>query len=258
MKTHLVLLIGLTKEGAHWDDDFVENLKSKFQADKVTLIDLPGSGHRVAEKSPLSIEKIAANTREYYKPTIRDDERNILVSVSLGGMVGCAWLEQFPDDFEKFIIINASFKNLSPLTERVQPYAIKQFFNAFLSLSQKSRDRKIVEMCSNNKSRCELTLKKWDRLASERAMNSLNIIRQTFAGSQFSLGKKPKIKTFVVAAKGDRLASYKCSEKLVKEWDCDSFFFEGTNVGHAAHIDAPEELAEKIYQWVHNFNHIFY
>lgn len=242
-------MIGLTKEGAHWDDTFIKAIQEKMGAYKVTCIDLPGSGQYMDQTSPTSIDKIAVKTRENYEELIHDQDHNILISISLGGMVGYSWVRQFPSDFSKFVIINSSFKNLSPLPERVQPGAILEFFKIFFSLSKKERDKKIIQLTVNNRSLHSATLDKWFKLASKRDMSAGNTIRQTFAANKFGLSSKPSIPTYVIAAKSDRLASFRCSEKLVNHWQCDHYFFESPLIGHALHIDAPKELAEKIDLW---------
>lgn len=249
-KTQLFLVIGLTKEGRHWDDSFVQYLKNKFNTEEAFLVDLPGSGEFDEESSPISIEDIIKQTRRRYKENFDPDARRILVSISLGGMAGASWVEQYPDDFHDFVIINSSFSNLSPIYKRVQPQSMKKFFSIFLTKCKKDKDRKIVKMCSNNTDRHEETLEKWDELSNISFMKPTNIIRQVLAGATFKLpSAKPKANVYVVAAKHDSLAHYSCSEDLAKHWDAPLYLFEEKHIGHALHIDAPEELAENI----HNF-----
>lgn len=249
-KTQLFLVIGLTKEGRHWDDQFVDNLKKLFKTQELFLIDLPGAGAFENEKSPLSMEGIIEKTRSRYKEKFDPDARRVLITVSLGGMAGASWVEKYPNDFHHFVIMNSSFSNLSPIIKRVQPRSIKSFISIFLTKSKKNKDRKIVKMCSNNPQRHGETLEKWDVISQESFMSPFNIVRQVLAGAMFKLGAKPKTNVFVIAAKHDTLAHYSCSEKLAQAWDCPLYLFEEKHIGHALHIDAPMELAQIIFDHI--------
>jgi pimeloyl-[acyl-carrier protein] methyl ester esterase len=213
----------------------------------VSFIDLPGSGERIDEKCPLSIDEIVETTRQYYKEEFVDGYRRVLISISLGGMVGTSWTSRYAD-FDEFIIVNSSFKNLSALPKRVQPSAMVQFINVFLTFNHKKREEKVVKLCSNNPVHYEDTIEKWTRIAHEAPMSMANMARQTFAASQFSLSGVPKAKTLVIAAKSDRLCHYSCSEKIIEAWECDSHFFDEEHIGHGVHMDAPNELAQVIFE----------
>jgi pimeloyl-ACP methyl ester carboxylesterase len=250
-KVHLIFMIGLTKEGSHWDDTFVKEMSEKLNADKVTLTDLPGSGKRLHEKSPLSIEGIVDSSHQYYKDEFDNDHTKILITVSLGGMVGSCWVTKYPEDFDKFIIINSSINNYSRIFfERLSPRAVMDFLKVGFSFNKAKQERIIIDLCSNNKDHHDHTYDKWMKISRERPMSLFNMARQTFAGSQFSLDKVPTIPTLVIASKHDKLAHYVCSEKIAHHWNCESHFFDKPHIGHAAHIDAPKELSEVIHRWL--------
>jgi uncharacterized radical SAM superfamily protein len=67
----IVLIIGLTKESSHWDPDFINNIKKHFGTHDLLLVDLPGSGTRLNEKSPLSIKEIVESTRDHYSEQLK-------------------------------------------------------------------------------------------------------------------------------------------------------------------------------------------
>ncbi len=245
----LFLVIGLTKEGAHWDDTFVENLKKKFNTDDVITVDLPGSGQFLDKKSPLSMEGIVKETRAHYSKFLQGDSHNIMVSVSLGGMVATEWIKHYPADFEKFVIINSSFRGFSPVHKRVQPWAMKKFFNVFLAGTDEDREHHVIDLCSNNADMYDHTKHKWVKLAKEGSMAKSNIVRQLLAATRYSPDHKPEIPTLIIAARHDKLAHFSCSESLQEKWNKDLHIFEQEHIGHGAHIDAPDELATVIHDW---------
>lgn len=247
--TRIFLVIGLTKEGAHWDDDFVENLKKKFNTQDVIAVDLPGAGQFLDKKSPLSMEGIVKETRQHYLKYLDGNSHNIMVSVSLGGMVATEWIKHYPADFEKFVIINSSFRGFSPVHKRVQPWAMKKFFKVFLSKTEEEKEDQIIKLCSNNSDMYDHTKHKWVKIAKERPMAKQNMVRQLIAASRYSPNHKPEIPTLIIAARHDKLAHFSCSEKLQERWNKDLHIMEEEHIGHGVHIDAPVELAQVIHDW---------
>lgn len=246
----LVLLIGITKESLHWSDEFIASLKNIFHTDDILFIDLPGSGERLDEKSPLSIDGIVQSTRDFYHKKLHQEKKRILISISMGAMVGTKWCQLFPDDFHRFVGINASFKNLSTFYKRVRPLAILQFFSIFLTSDITKRENKIVKLCSNDKNKHDTILKAWIKVAQMRSMSRLNIIRQLIAAASYKMDFKIKPKALIIAAIHDRLAHYSCSEELQKFWGSEIKLLSNKEYGHALHIDAPLEVAQAIKEWL--------
>lgn len=247
----IFLLIGLTKESAHWDDTFVEKLKELYDTQEVIAMDLPGAGKYLDLASPLTMEGIVSMTRDHYQDYFKNSDQfeNILVAISLGGMVATEWLKNFPNDFSKFVIVNSSFKGLSPVYKRVQPKAMLEFFKIFGTADDKKREDRIIKLCGNNVQNHPPILEKWVKIAKERPMSKLNMIRQTIAGARFNPEYRPEIPTLIIAARHDKLAHHSCSENLQKYWNGDFHMIEEVHIGHGVHIDAPNELAQIIYEW---------
>lgn len=248
-KKQIFLLIGLTKESEHWDEEFVEKIQTELGTNNIVKIDLPGSGVRIDEKSPLSIEEIVHSTRKYYLEKFDPDCEKVLISISMGGMVGSKWCHLYPDDFGYFVIMNSSFKNFSGLTKRVQPKAMLEFLKIFATKDHKNREKLIIELCSNRVEKHEKILNRWVEIANGRAMSQENMARQTFAAAKYKLDFKLPQKVLVIVAKHDRLAHYSCSYKLNDYWQKDLLVIDDPNVGHAIHIDASAEVPKIIKDW---------
>jgi pimeloyl-ACP methyl ester carboxylesterase len=250
-KPQIFLIIGLTKESAHWDDTFVAKLKEYFETDEVVGIDLPGSGKFLNQKSPISIPEIVKLTRQNYAQQFEQERERILVSISLGGMVSTEWVNQFPNDFNKFVIINSSFKGFSPVYKRVQPQSMPTFFKILVAPTEERKEDLIIKMCSNNEKAHNETFDKWVEIAIARPMSKENMIRQTLAASRYTPKNKPEIPTYIIAAKHDKLAHYTCSQALYDSWGGDFKLIDDPKVGHGMHVDMPEGLAKMIADWAH-------
>jgi len=248
-QVQIILIIGLTKESSHWDQDFVTNIKNNFETDDLVMVDLPGSGERVHEKSPLSIDEIVESSHHFYGDRFAKNKKRILISISMGGMVGSRWCHLYPKDFDAFVIMNSSFKNLSGLTKRVQPSAMKEFIKIFMTLDHEKREEKIIKLCSNRVEKHPKILKQWTKLAIKSAMSQENMVRQTIAAAKYKLDFQLDIPVLIIVALHDRLAHHTCSKQLKEYWGSDYHEIDNPSVGHAIHIDASEEVPEIIHQW---------
>lgn len=249
--TRIFLIIGLTKESKHWDDSFVAKLKELFQTEHLVAMDLPGAGQFLSQASPLTMKGIVSKTRDHYNEHFLDTDKyeNLLVAISLGGMVSTQWLQDYPNDFQKFVIVNSSFKGLSPVYKRVQPKAIPEFLKIASTKDPAKREDLVIKLCGNNTKNYKHVHDKWVEIAKERPMSVINMVRQTIAGARFNPSFVPKIPTFIIAARFDRLAHFSCSENLQKVWKADFHMIEDKHIGHGVHFDAPIELAQLIYEW---------
>jgi len=245
------LLIGLTKESSHWDDDFVAQIKQLLNPQEIIAFDLPGAGSLLHEKSPITINETVKRCRLHYKNLFdNSDYDNLLVSISLGGIVAIEWLRLFPQDFQRLVIINSSFRGLSPLLKRLQPKALNAFRNIFKSKTVEEREHRIIKLCSNNEKIYNNLYDKWVSIANERPMSKPNMLRQTVAAARYKFKKCPKIPAYVIASKHDRLAHYSCSQKIHKKIGGQFHLMEDKSVGHGVHMDAPVELANLIHKWI--------
>jgi pimeloyl-[acyl-carrier protein] methyl ester esterase len=243
-------MIGLTKSGEYWDPDFVTALQKDFNPSEIIAFDLPGSGEFLNQKSPTSIDGIVETTRKNYENFFKNKtEKYLLISVSLGGMVATSWLEKYESDFDDFVIINSSFKNLSSLTKRVQPMAMLKFFKVAFTNDIYKKERSVVSMTSNNNSRKDKTHIRWASISQKKNMSLMNMIRQTWAGFKYRLTYKPNIPSLIIASRHDKLAHYTCSENLHKFWNKDYFLYQDEIIGHGIHLDAPFRLSETIKSW---------
>jgi len=248
MKLDLYLIIGLTKESRHWSKDFLQALEVKLKPNSVQLIDLPGSGKFLHKPSPHKMEMIVNEARSQL--TFNPKNKRVVIAISLGGMSAWSWVTQYPDDFTHLVMINSSLAKLSPMWKRVQPKAIFKFFGIAAASKGHKKEKKILDLCANNKTNAEKILNDWAKIGEEAGMSLQNTLRQIIAGMLFSPKVKPKLPLLVIAAKNDQLAHFSCSEAIANHSAAELVIVNDPSIGHAFHVDAPELLADTIGDWL--------
>ena len=247
----IFLLIGLTKASLHWDQTFIQTLKDLYQTEDVIPFNIPGNGPLNDLQTPFGIPAIVKSMRDIHaKQLVRDDDRpHLLISISLGGMLATEWLNQYPRDFDRLVIINSSFKGFSPVWKRVQPTAMKKFIQIFLAPTSEKKEELITEMCGNNPDRRNNVRDSWVEIDKQFPLTKANLIKQTFSGALYNPKHIPTLPKLIIACKHDRLAHYSCSQKIHEKWGGEFHLIEDPLVGHGVHFDAPTKLATTIHNW---------
>lgn len=256
-KLNIYLLIGLTKESAHWNEEFIAELQKKLNPKKIVKFDIPGTGQFISQNSPASIQEIAAKMHENYADEFKSNDHRLLVAISLGGMIGIEWMNQFPKDFHSSVVINSSLNGLSPVWKRVQPLAMVNFIKIFLTKEPAKKEELILKLCSNDKTMFEKIHPNWVEIGKTRPVTPANMAKQTLAGAKYKAGKLPEIPHLIIASKFDRLAHYSCSEVLHQQWGGEFQLFTDPKIGHAFHVDGAKELSDSISNWYNkNFSQL--
>lgn len=245
----IFLLMGITKESGHWSEEFLDHLRENFGVDDFVMMDIPGTGALNDHKSHLTFKGVVNQMRDEYSKHIQGDEKRILVSISMGSMIGTAWTKWYADDFHQMTIINSSFRGYSPIHKRVQPYAMKKFLKVAATRESVAKETTVIKMCSNNTDKHEKMIKKWSEVNDLRPVKVRNMVRQLISGMSFIPEVPPHIPYIIICSRYDRLASFECSMRLHEKWGGDFHLIDDKNVGHAVHIDAPQLLADVIFHW---------
>lgn len=203
MARTLVLLRGLTRGCNHWAD-FPKQLKQAFPDVKLAFIDLAGNGLRTSENSPLTIQDALQDIRDQIKQQGISYPVDIL-ALSLGGMITLQWLNDFPEEINKAIVINSSHAGLSKTSERMQPLTIGKLSIGTL-LPASIREKIIYSVTSNNLVKNNV-INQWITEAEEHPVSRLNFIRQVFIARSF--------KTHLHINKGQLLLLTSSSDRLV-------------------------------------------
>src|SRR6218665_2650721 len=110
-----VFLRGLIRQHRHWES-FPEKFQAAFPDVRLILLDLPGNGDLWEHESPTSIAEMVESVREQLE---RQQVRGAVhvLALSLGAMVTIEWMERYPCDIERAVLMNTSLRGMSSFTE---------------------------------------------------------------------------------------------------------------------------------------------
>ena len=256
LNAHVILIRGLAREARHWGSfagDLEKAMTSAFGSTRVDAIDLPGTGVFSEMKSPLTIAEIAEFTRGKFLE-IRHKQRtngqptashSFIVAVSLGGMVASYWIDRWPEDFTGAVLINTSFKKISPFYRRLMPTLYRSMFEIFRAKDVRARELGILKMISNRPELYEATVENWTAIQLTRPVSIENCVRQLTAASRFEPSlQPPAIPILILGCLKDRMVHPSCSEEIAEHWHAD--FRQHPTAGHDLTLDDPEWAIDQI------------
>lgn len=241
MKKQWILLRGLAREQGHWGE-FKDQLQKQYPQDEVLGVDLPGAGEFHRLSSPLSVEGLAEFVHSQLKGRLGPEA--YLVAISLGGMVAVEMVRLYPKEFKGLVLINSSFKNLSPIHHRLQLEALPHMYRALTATDHRTREQAVLDMVSNREDRYEV-LNEWVRIAEERPVSALNALKQLVAAGLYEAPlQKPDLPVVLLTSYGDRMVDPRCSQKLAEQWKVPLEIHRGG--GHELCFDDPQWVIEQI------------
>lgn len=244
----IFVLRGLVREKGHWGE-FPKELQQAFPNASIITPEIKGVGEYYKEISNDNFFEMVEFMREKFFINAPGEGPNYIMAMSLGGMIARTWMEKYPEDFTGAILVNTSFKGINSLFERLQPKSILSFLKIFANPSLEKRERLIVEMVANDKSKYDKVAAEWIEIQKARPVRRKSFVMQIKAALSYTPPKeKPKARLLWLASKGDRLCSYKSSLKLQKLWGGDMYLHE--TAGHDFPIDDTPWLVEKMKTWI--------
>ena len=240
MDVNILMIRGLGRGTEHWGK-FPNLIEQKLNHQTYTM-DVPGMDSKT-KKAPISILEITDQMRQEWKKLDQSQPWSI-IAISLGGMIALDWAARYPDDFAKVITINTSSRDQSGIFERLSPFALKTFFNVAREKNPYRREKQILNLVFTTTKPTEELINLWVAATAKTNFKVKTVIKQLWAASHFKLPKKINSPLLVLAGKGDKLASYTCSEKIAKHFGADFKLHESS--GHDIPIDAPDWLIQEI------------
>lgn len=241
---HWILLRGLTREQAHWGD-FPERLRAAFPEDSFYLVDLPGTGVHYREASPDTIAGIRDRVCRQVSHLPRPFS---ILALSMGGMVALDWAQHAePGELQHLVLINSS-SGFSPFWQRMRPGIWPRVIRLLARRELFHRERDILRLTSNR----ELPLrvcKAWYSIQRQRPVLLRNTRNQLLAATRYKpLDKRPMADALLLASKGDRIVSWRCSAELERRW-CWTLKLH-PDAGHDLPLDEPEWVIQQLAGWL--------
>lgn len=254
----IVLLRGLTRESRHWGT-FLDDLKAEFSKTGRTLrletIDLPGCGRHSEVFAKPSIElttdfvreRLAAIFSKEVEEGLPPATHRGLVAVSLGGMVAADWLDRFPGDFHYGVLINSSWRGVSPVHERLRfeswwrvPVIVKE-------QDVRKREAMILDWISNRPERREELLPSWVQIQESRPVSPVTALMQVLAAARYKPPQTLQVPVTIFASRKDRMVNDRCSAAIAARLNAEIHYH--AEAGHDLTLDDGPWAAARIAAW---------
>ncbi len=234
-----VLIRGLIRSRFHWGS-FPDKLKKELNLNSVQCVELLGNGYQHAMATPDKIETAISNLREQIK---FPDAPIGLIGISLGGMLATKWTQLYPNEVSHLVLINSS-SALSPFYKRLNPSLYAGIIKN-LALNKPADLEKFILSVTSNKTELWLPLlKTYIEFQKTHPVSLSNFIKQLNLTSQVDFTQTPQSKNLILTSRADRLANFKCSETIAREWACDIRYHETS--GHDLTLDDADLVIDQI------------
>jgi pimeloyl-ACP methyl ester carboxylesterase len=236
--TTWILLRGLARETGHWGG-FTEAFAEAFPDARVLPLELPGNGALFGQRSPVSIQALAAHCRAAAARAGAAPPYHLL-ALSLGGMVATAWAERHPEEIAGCVLVSTSFGSFSPLHQRLRLRAWPLLLRIAFQRSARAREHLVLELTSGRPEAHAPVLDAWTAIRRARPVSTANALRQLLAAACYRPPRAAPVATLVLAGAGDRLVDPRCSMAIARRWGC----------ALALHPDAGHDLPRDDAAWV--------
>lgn len=252
---HWLLLRGLIREQRHWLDfpeRFAAAVRSPVGAPTRTLLlDLPGFGSENDGAVPGTVAGFVDDLRVRLRRVLPEGEPCGIFAVSLGGMVALEWLARHPEDFVAGVVVNSSLADLSPPWHRMQPANWARVALAPL-LPSRTRERMLLAM-TRHQGDLERDADRYAAIAAATPPRRGNAAGQLRAAMRSRCPASVTVPTLVLASRGDRLVSWRCSARIAERLSLPLRLHEGQGADAAGHdlpLDAPDWVCAQVNEWL--------
>lgn len=246
-RTTWVFLRGLVRQHRHWED-FPALFQAAFPEVNVVLLDLPGNGDLCHEESPASVPEMVDDLRlQLQGYGVQGSVR--LLAISLGGMIGIDWMQRYPEEIERAVLMNTSLSRMSPFTERLRPDNYVEMLKSLLFYSDVKRERTILDISTNLYPHKQALAEKWAAYARLQPTTRMNFLRQLFAaGTYRAPAQRPHEHVLLLQSLGDHLVDPVCSTRIAESWRWP--LVSHPTAGHDLTLDDGPWVIEQIRLWL--------
>lgn len=240
---HWVLLRGLGRDSRHWEA-FPEQLQAAFPGDRVTCLNLPGTGPNHHSSCPARISDMVDWLRQHYAPSLKQ-QRLHLLGLSMGGMLAADWMHRYPDEIAAAALINTS-SGLSPGRQRLRPRTWPTLLGALLSTMPK-REATLVRLTSNRHRDNADLANRWRIFQQQQPVSRRTLCKQLWAASRFA--PQPVAQPLLLLASSqDRIVDPACSAELAGYWSAELRLHR--SAGHDLPLDDSVWLLGQLQRWL--------
>jgi len=244
-----LLIRGLCRQQLHWED-FPIKLAQQLN-NQVLCCDIPGTGTEWQRLTPASITDITLQLREQFKQQNANVSYPIrLLGISMGGMICTEWAKYFPNEIEHMVFINTSFKQFSPIYQRLKFSKLTTLIR-ILTSAPLQQEQLILNMTSHTQHNNQVLVQRWRDCAEQQPVSRQNALRQLYAASRFSPPAQPPIESILLLASAqDQLVDVRCSTAIATQWHCPIHYHP--TAGHDLPLDDGQWICDKISRWLTN------
>jgi pimeloyl-ACP methyl ester carboxylesterase len=256
-----IFLRGWSREAGHWGA--FPQVFARALGDVVQCVDLPGTGSKWMESSPTTVAgqvQALRSSLEVIRLYQHPEQRLHLFAISFGSMVATHWAQHYPQEVAASVLLNPSFKGLSPWFSRLRPRALPGLVRAALTADLLQSETQILKQVSQAPGAIQAeTAREWAGIRKARPISTLNSLRQLLAALRAgapraaSLGEAaaaPSLPpTLILGSGGDRLVdSKRCSGDAARALGA-SLRMHPT-AGHDLPLDEPEWVIAQVQDWL--------
>lgn len=250
-----LLLRGLTRDARHWGG-FGARLSQGLGGVRVVEMDLPGNGSLHAERSPTSVDAMAAHCRAQWRQWgaaagAEPGVRLRVLAMSLGAMVATAWAARHPEEIDALVLINASMRPVSPFYRRLRARHYARLLR-LLATGADALDweRTILQITSHHRGGAAFgdeIVREWAAHRVERPVTRANALRQLVAAARF---RAPAAlhRSLLLASAADALVDPSCSAALARRWNAPIAIHPWA--GHDLPLDDADWVVEHVRDWL--------
>ncbi|MDX1598844.1 MAG: alpha/beta hydrolase [Marinobacter sp.] len=241
---HWILLRGLTREQAHWED-FPDRLRQAFPGHRFHLVDFPGTGVHYREPCPATITAIREKVQRQISHIPGPYS---IMALSMGGMVALDWAQHASEgEIQNLVLINTS-SGFSPPWHRMRPAAWPRIVRLLARRELFDREADILRLTSNREPDLQI-MKHWYSIQRQRPVSLQNAWQQVKAAASYQpLNRRPLPEALLLASKKDRIVHWKCSQKLEQRWQWTLKVHP--EAGHDLPMDDPKWVIEQVRHWL--------
>lgn len=246
-----VLMRGVSRESGHWGvfpDHLRRSLRELQPASQLLMLDLPGTGSKRREVSPMQVSAIVEACRlELRNRGVRGPVS--LVGMSLGAAVLTDWANRYPEEVEAGVLINPSLRPFSELFRKSQP--LNYLGLLLLSLSRfgaRMREERVLRL-TTRLTPPQAVIDRWLELQRQHPLGVRNTARQLIASLRYRASRtRPAAPMLLLCSKADGLVDWRCSQAISRAWGAPLRLH--TRAGHDLPLDDPQWVARAVAEWL--------